>query len=193
MRILRIFIFIVFALQGAARAQFDSTLTIHRFQKTPVFDGLLTETAWQNATMVPLVSSYPNENAKPSEKTEVRIGYNDEYIFVGGHFFTEDVLDIQANSLTRDKAASSDDMFGFILDTFNDNENALAFMTTPTGIRLDQTVFNDAEIISDVMPINESWNTFWDVKTKTTEEGWFMEMRIPFSSLRFQDVDGHVS
>ncbi|MCA9735051.1 MAG: carbohydrate binding family 9 domain-containing protein [Deferribacteres bacterium] len=193
MRVFRILVLIVIACLSPIMAQIDSTLSIYRFQKAPAFDGIPEDLEWHNATSLPLVSSYPNENGIPSEKTEIRIGYTEEFIFVGGSFFNQNISDLQANSLTRDKAASSDDMFGFILDTFNDNENALAFLTTPTGIRLDQTIFNDAEVISDVLPFNESWNTFWDVKTEITKEGWFMEMRIPFSSLRFQDIKGKVS
>lgn len=50
-------------------------------------------------------------------------------------------------------------------------------------------IFNDAQ---GEFPINVSWNTFWDVKTTTTNEGWFAEIRIPFTSLRFQDEDGTV-
>ena len=52
-----------------------------------------------------------------------------------------------------------------------------------SGLRLDMTIMNDGE--GDDM-MNESWNTFWDVATEVTDEGWFVEMKIPFSSLRFQ-------
>ncbi len=80
----------------------------------------------------------------------------------------------------------STEYFGFVLDSFNDKENALAFFTTPAGLRWDATVFNDAQ---GDFPVNLSWNTFWDVKTTITEQGWQAEMRIPFTSLRFQ-TDG---
>lgn len=83
----------------------------------------------------------------------------------------------------------NNDWFGLIIDTFNDKENALAFFTTPSGLRLDMTVYDDAQ---GDFPVNNSWNTFWDVKTARNEEGWFAEIRIPFSSLRFQDKDGRV-
>jgi len=80
-----------------------------------------------------------------------------------------------------------------ILDTFNDNENALAFCTTPSGIRLDFTIFNDAQTPNpEDIPINLSWDTFWDVAVVQNGEGWFAELRIPISSLRFDDIDGRV-
>jgi hypothetical protein len=66
------------------------------------------------------------------------------------------------------------------------------FMTTPAGIRVDQTIFNDADFTGEDLPINESWNSFWDVATTIDGQGWYAEMRIPFSSLRFQDDEGKV-
>ena len=85
--------------------------------------------------------------------------------------------------------------FGILLDTFNDKENGLMFFTAPSGLRLDMTVFNDAVYTSSdmsVMPVNMSWNTFWDTAVARTTEGWFVEVRIPLSSLRFQERDGRV-
>ncbi|MBP1675336.1 MAG: putative rane associated hydrolase, partial [Bacteroidetes bacterium] len=70
---------------------------------------------------------------------------------------------------------------------------ALVFSTTPSGLRNDLTVLNDA-IASNPRnpPFNNSWNTFWDVKTTQNENGWFLEMRIPFSSMRFKEDNGKV-
>ena len=65
----------------------------------------------------------------------------------------------------------------------------------PAGQRIDYTVSNDAQMVPSMYGssnINYSWNTFWDVKTARTENGWAVEMRIPFSSLRFQVVDNKV-
>lgn len=90
------------------------------------------------------------------------------------------------NSLYRDRS-SRDDKFGIILDTFNDRNSALSFWTTPAGVRGDEAIFDDGK------SENENWNTYWDVATVQNEEGWFVEMRIPFSSLSFQDENGRVA
>ena len=82
------------------------------------------------------------------------------------------------------------DYYGLILDTFNDYENGLAFFTAPSGLRLDFTIFDDA---NGIFPINMTWNTFWDAKTIKTDSAWYSEIRIPFSSLRFQDNNGDVT
>jgi len=80
--------------------------------------------------------------------------------------------------------------FGIILDTYNDNENGLAFFTAPTGLRTDYTISNDASGQGGGPGgpsfMNYSWNTFWDVKTTRDDKGWYVEMRIPFSSLKFK-------
>ncbi len=64
-----------------------------------------------------------------------------------------------------------------------DNENAVLFSTTPAGIRTDVNILNDADG-APLKNINATWNTFWDVATVQNDDGWFAEMRIPFSSLK---------
>ncbi len=183
---------IIFSLGCLLNAQGQNILPIQKIYEKIIIDGRIDEPVWQTITPLPVVSSYPVENGKPSEKTEIRIAYDEKYIYVSGKFHMQNSADIRGNSFNRDAGSESDDYFGFILDTFNDNENALGFITTPAGIRIDQTIYNDAQGFGPNEPINRSWNTFWDVKTRVDDKGWFAEMRIPFSSLRFQDDAGKV-
>ena len=81
------------------------------------------------------------------------------------------------------------DYLGISIDSYNDKENALLFFTNPNGIRWDATVSNDGTPTGETMPINMNWNTFWDVKTTMDDQGWYVEMCIPISSLRFQSTD----
>ncbi len=100
---------------------------------------------------------------------------------------------IQSPTKKRDAMVATTDWFGVLFDTFNDKENALAFFTTPAGLRFDAAIFRDAQLTSPTeMPMNLSWNTFWDVAVARAEDGWHVEMRIPLSSLRFQAADGAV-
>ena len=80
---------------------------------------------------------------------------------------------------------SGDDAFGVIVDPFNDNDIGLWFWTTPAGVRGDASISGDGQ-----GGTNDDWDTFWDVATVRTPEGWFAEMRIPLSSLGFQSRDG---
>jgi len=167
----------------------NKPVIISRLDGKIELDGRSDEEAWKDIHSLPVVMQSPVFGAPPSEKTEVFLGYNDDFFYVAGRLYDSEPDKIQAPSKKRDSMNPSNDWFGIIIDTFNDNENALGFFTTPAGLRFDATVYNDAQ---GEFPVNLSWNTFWDVATFRNEEGWFVEMRIPFSSLRFQDDKGNV-
>lgn len=168
-------------------------LVIPRLNGPITLDGMSEEEAWKNVLPLPVVMQIPNFGNPPSEKTEVLIGFDDEYVYVAGRLFDSEPEKIQSPSKKRDYMEANTEWFGIILDTFNDKENGLGFFTTPSGLRFDAAVYNDAEPRAPgQFPINLSWNTFWDVRTARNGEGWFAEMRIPFSSLRFQDREGQV-
>ena len=178
---------------GPVQAQEISTperLTLPRLSQPIDFDGLSTEPAWDAVAPLPMTMYQPTYQGTPTERTEIRIAYDGEYLYASGRFYDTEPDGIRSNSLYRDRY-SGDDTFALVLDTFNDNENALWFYTSPAGVRFDQAVTNDAAF-SGGRPINESWNTHWDVATVQTDEGWFAEMRIPYSSLGFQDNNGQV-
>lgn len=162
-------------------------LAIPRLGGTFDLDGKIDEPGWDQALKLTLVQSKPDFGAEPSERTEVLVGYTDDYLYAACRCYDRGTR--VAPSFKRDHAAWAD-AFSIVLDTFNDNENALGFYTTPTGLRLDVAVSNDAAGDS---PLDLSWNTFWDVEVLQNENGWFAEMRIPISSLRFQVDDGQVS
>ena len=172
----------------------QGALILQRIHDPITLDGYSHEQAWQAVEPLPLTTILPIHGGSPTERTEIRIAYDDEYIYASGRFYDSDPDGIRGNVLIRDGLMDnpSEDKFALILDTFNDNENALAFFTSSGGSRADAAIYQDAEFSGRGRPWNESWNTFWDVAVVRTEEGWFAEMRIPFSSLRFQDQEGHV-
>lgn len=171
-------------------AQTKERITIAKLNGEIELDGLSNETAWKTATRLPMVMHIPNYGSQPTEKTEVLLLYDEKYLYIAAKLYDSDPGQIHASSMKRDDFNNSSDMFGVIIDSYHDRENALSFFTQPSGLRTDFTVFNDAQ---SRYPINLSWNTFWDVVTKVTDEGWFAEFRIPFSSLRFQEKNGEVS
>jgi len=170
--------------------KFLKQYVIPRIHEKVILDGMSNEPAWKNIKPLDFVMHRPHFGQPPSEKTEVLIAYDEEYLYVAGRLYDQEPDKIQANSKKRDSSDPSSEWFGIVLDTFNDKENAVAFFTTPTGLRWDSIIFNDAEGDD---PKNVSWNTFWNVATEITHEGWFVEMRIPFSSLRFQSHNGRVT
>ncbi|MEE9570111.1 MAG: carbohydrate binding family 9 domain-containing protein, partial [Gammaproteobacteria bacterium] len=156
-------------------------------------DGLSDEPAWE-AVEPWLPTQYePDNGAPPTERTEFLVAYDGDYIYFALRGYDQDSTGIRSNTLYRDRL-SGDDHFEILLDTFNDNETAVLFTTTPAGIRKDAAISNDASGggIASGGWINGDFNTFWDVETVVNEEGWFAEMRVPFTSLRFQDDNGQV-
>ena len=168
----------------------QEAIRIKRLTLPVEFDGMPKETSWEAPDIFSLTMHKPNYGAQPSERSEVRIGYDNEYLWVGASLYMQDPLKIFAVTKKRDEELFDCDAFGIILDTYNDNENGLAFFTTPTGLRTDYTISNDASQNGGGPGMNSamniSWNTFWDVKTTRDDNGWYVEMRIPFSSLKFK-------
>jgi hypothetical protein len=170
--------------------QGSATMEPYRITRLPGdidFDGIPDETAWASIDELELVMYTPLAGAAPTEKSVIKITYDNEYLYASARMYYQNPADIRAVGKKKDYASFSPDWFAITLDSFNDKENALVFGTNPNGARIDGTVKNDLLISSDV---NFSWNTFWDVKTVLADSGWTAEIRIPFSSLRFQTENG---
>jgi hypothetical protein len=184
-------IFSVFMLLTAAGAYCQAEeLVIARIQGHIEIDGVCDDDAWAQATVVPLGMYLPFHGGEPTEDTDFLIGFDDQYLYLGGRLYCRNGAEVRSVSRKRDSFDQGNDYFGILLDTYNDNENALGFLTNPAGVRVDFAVFNDAEPRGASMPFSESWNTYWDARTRETAEGWHAEVRIPLSSLRFQTKDG---
>ena len=171
----------------------DQRIVISRLASPITLDGLSDDPGWKGISPLTMIMQAPNFGEAGSEQTEILIGYDDENVYFAARLYDSEPGKIQAPTKKRDAMTASTDWFGILLDTFNDKENALAFFTTPSGLRFDAAVFRDAQIQNGQdAPMNLSWNTFWDVAVVQTSAGWFAEMRIPLSSLRFQERDGQV-
>jgi hypothetical protein len=119
---------------------------------------------------------------------------DNNYLYVGARLYDSNSSEMLISSKKRDESEVASEQLMLIFDSFNDKENGLGFATTPTGLRSDFTISKDAMGMDDPSqgPFNMSWNTFWDVKTTKNDQGWFTEIRIPFSSMRFKEKDGKI-
>jgi hypothetical protein len=160
---------------------------VPRIQGTIILDGHVDEPAWEGISPLPAAMLAPSFGSEPSERTEFRIAHDDEYVYFSCRNFDSEPSRIQSTSLRRNDSSFTNDICHLFLDTFNDEENALGFATTPSGLRLDVVFSNDAQGTP-----NFDWDTFWDTAVWRDERGWYAEMRIPFSSLLFQVEDGRV-
>ena len=159
-------------------------LELTRLKGAISVDGVPDEAAWQAVPILPLTVYTPVFKGTPTQRTEIRVAYDDEYFYAAGWFYDTDPSGIRVNSLYRDRW-NGDDAFALYIDAFNDNRNAKWFGVTAGGVRFDQLVSDDGATL------NASWDTFWSAHTAITKDGWFVEIRIPFSSIGFHpDADG---
>ncbi|MEX2465491.1 MAG: DUF5916 domain-containing protein [Gemmatimonadota bacterium] len=175
--------------RGLDAPEARGVVDLPRLRGPVTLDGVPNEPAWTGIEPLPLTMYQPTFRGASDRGIELMVAYDDDAIYVAARLHHDDPDDIGAFSFTRDRYGG-DDGIAVALDTFNDNENALRFTGLPLGARMDHAVEDDGQAPG---PGNVSWNTFWDFETRITDEGWFGEMRIPFSSLRFRtEPDGSV-
>ncbi len=150
-----------------------------RTDTPPVIDGILDEAIWSKATPVDDFHQIkPGNGDSPSEKTVVKMLYDEDFLYFSGTIYEENPADISANVLQHNAGFPNDDRVTLIIDPFNAGRNGYRFETNALGARHDM-LYTDSE------SYNSDWNTIWDVASKITEDGWSFEMAIPFKSLSF--------
>ena len=168
-----------------------TTVTIPRLSGPIELDGVVDEAAWDEIVPFPMNMYTPTFGGPLTEATEVRAGHDDRHLYVSGRMYDSEPHRIRTGTYYRD-SYSGDDIMAVVIDSYNDHETAVWFVTNPEGVRQDRTVFNDARFTNG-MPMNSDWNAHWDVAASKDDRGWFAEFRIPFSTLGFQVVDGAVT
>jgi hypothetical protein len=150
----------------------------------PDVDGRLDEPVWATA---PVMSEFtqrdPDEGQPASERTEVRVTYTDDALYVGVRAFDREPARIAAQ-LTRRDSWSPSDWIAVGIDSYHDRRTGFVFQVNPAGVKRDSYIFNDTEE-------DDSWDAVWDVAVSRDAEGWTAEFRIPFSQLRFARADAH--
>ena len=147
---------------------------------TPIsIDGVLDEPSWSEAPPISdFFQTLPFEGASVSERTEVRLVYDDDAIYVGA--VLDDRSPITTRLARRDAPLDDSDVLLVLLDSYHDHETAYRFWTNPSGVKGDAIVTGNSAGSGDA-----SWDPVWDLATEVTPSGWSVEMRIPFSQLRF--------
>ena len=159
-------------------------MVVPRLSGELIFDGVPDEEAWQTIPDLPMVMYMPEFGNEPTEVSVIKIAYDNDYFYISGIFNYKNPDDMRAFSKKRDYAVAKCDWLGVFLDTFNDRQNSVMFWTNPNGVRTEGTCQND--VVDSNTDMSFSWNTFWDAKSEINDNGWSAEIRIPFSSLRFQ-------
>lgn len=158
-----------------------------RTEESIAVDGRLDDLAWQKAEVIDhLTQREPQEGESITESTEIRILYDDEYLYIGVVCNDSQPDKIVASEMRRDAPLRDNDYFEIYLDTYHDHRNAAYFMTNPLGAR------RDALIREEGSRVNWDWDGLWYSKTRRDEQGWTIEMAIPFYTLRFKTADTQI-
>jgi uncharacterized protein DUF5916 len=145
----------------------------------PSLDGRLDDPAWAlGPPITDLIQQDPNEGAPVSERVEVRIVYDGDALYVSARLFDSEPRAI-VSRLTRRDAATHSDEFRLLLDSYHDHRTAFQFAVNPAGVKTDVLIGGDGDYEDD------SWDPVWKAATAVDSLGWTVEMRIPFSQLRF--------
>jgi hypothetical protein len=146
-------------------------------------DGRLDEAAWQTADSIThFVQSQPAPGMLATEPTVVRILYDDRYLYIGAICYDSEPDHLVVASLERDLPGQSTrdmDIFGVTLDTFLDRRNSFIYLVNPYGTLRDGQTFDNSR------SENFIWDSATRVKTRIHDQGWTVEMAIPWTSLRF--------
>ena len=152
--------------------------------QAPNIDGKLDE-AWATApAQGNFVQREPSYGAPSTEKTEFRVLYDDKTLYIGVWVWDSDPSAIMGSEMKRDAGLNKGDQLKITIDTFHDHRNAFYFSTNPLG------AYKDANTVENGRTINYDWNAVWDNKTSIDDKGWYVEMAIPLSQLRFKTTIG---
>ncbi|MEX2049505.1 MAG: DUF5916 domain-containing protein [Gemmatimonadota bacterium] len=154
-----------------------------RLRQAIEMDGVLDEAVWAEARPITeLQQTVPLEGMPVTERTEVRFLYDDDAIYVGARL--DDRSPVTTRLARRDAGLGDSDRLVVMLDSFHDHETAYRFWTNPSGVKGDAIVTGNSTGGGD-----SSWDPVWDLAVSVAATGWSVEMRIPFSQLRFGRQD----
>ena len=205
MRLLVIPAFLITSSIAAAQPASNATppaaanvATATRVAEAPTLDGdVLGDPAWAQAAPITSFSQeQPNEGQPVSERTEVRVVFTADTLYIGAVLYDSDPSGIIVSDARRDAPLDDTDSFQMIIDTYRDRQNGFVFGTNPAGIEYDGQVTNEGQGGGGLgfgqmqsggsgSGFNINWDGAWTVRARQTEQGWSAEFAIPFRTLRY--------
>ena len=156
-----------------------------RTELKPKIDGKLDDECWQKTGTWDsgFIQQQPHQAAPPSQQTEIKILYDDKYLYFA--IICHDNEPEKMNPILGRRDENNGDMAGIALDSYNDKQTAFEFNLTAAGQKVD------------LMHLGEygwdfEWNAVWDGKTNVGDSAWYAEMRVPFTQIRFSNKDEHI-
>jgi hypothetical protein len=155
---------------------------------TPIkIDAVLDEPVYQQAQAAKDFTQLQPYNGKPSfQPTEAWFFYDETAIYVGAMLY-DNHPDSIFNYLTERDNIGTSDYFGVYIDPYNQGQLAYGFFITPAGVQVDIKAIKGSDGDNET----STWDAVWESKTRITDKGWIVEMRIPYSALRFSEKAGN--
>ena len=165
------------------------TITPVRTDKAPTLDGDLSDAVWAKAaTTSSFTQKFPNEGSAPSERTTLKILYDDEALYIGFDVEQREVP-VMARMARRDRDIEADNV-SIVLDSRSSGKTGFEFIVNAAGVLQDGIRANDIQQTANGSNYyNPAWDENWDARTKRTDHGWSAELKIPFRILRFSSGD----
>lgn len=164
------------------------TIQAVKSEQTPKIDGRLDDAVW--STLQPVsdfVQNFPTFGLPASQKTDVKITYDNFAIYIGAYLYDDPSL-IRKQITARDGEQQSDvDYFSVFFDTYNDNQNGFQFLVTTANVQTDAKL--GPNLGNEFSPGDKTWDAVWESRVAMHADGWSVEMRIPYISLRFSKKD----
>ncbi len=182
-----VFLFLLLSPVLALTSEERKSLTAIRTDNPPVIDGNLEDPAWENAPAATDFHQYEPHNDRPASfETEVRVLYDDNAVYIGAKMFDpEPDRILQELGLRNSGHDLNADRFYVEINPFDDGINGFRFQLSASGVQ------TDANLSSGGRHGDLNWDAVWVSETNITEEGWIVEMMIPYSALRFPRNDMH--
>ncbi|MDH3224647.1 MAG: carbohydrate binding family 9 domain-containing protein [Gemmatimonadota bacterium] len=183
------------AVPAGGSGQEPRSATASALMVPPVVDGRLDDEAWSGVLpLTGFTQREPVEGQPVSQRTEVRIAYDEDALYIAAWLFDDDPSGIVVGQTLRDASLDDSDAFVVVLDTYLDRQNGFVFGTTPAGIEYDGQVAGEGvgggagsgrQQRGSAGGFNLNWDGSWDVATTRDGAGWYAEMRIPFATVRY--------
>ena len=169
--------------QSAGASLAGETIRMSRISGRITIDGDITDEAWLGATRVEKwYEINPGDNVEPNVRNVGYLGYDDKFFYAAFEFDDPDPGSIRAPLGDRDNVPGFTDYGGIIVDARGDGQRAQMMLVNPRGIQYDA-------ITDDSSGEDSSPDFFWDAAARITPKGWTLEIRVPFSSLRYRKAD----
>jgi hypothetical protein len=186
----KVYSFVILIVWGAwfATAQTVSVsgreVQARRVEEAVHVDGRLTEAVWQGVGVGDFIQRNPLDGKPASERTEVWIAFDEKALYVAARLYDSEPSKIVSLLGRRDDELDSD-WFSFAIDPYFDRRSGYLFSVNPAGSIIDKTLYNDEWDDS-------TWDGVWESAARIDDQGWTVELRIPYDQLRFPVRDEYI-